>query len=243
MKKNAILIDDDPFVHEDVRYRLKGLPNLILSGAFLTVDEALAYLDAHGNVDVVLCDIMMPEKDGYEANRLLAGYCRMFIFLTQKPRHGAEIYKAATMVHYLRKPIDAAAVALLLAQLDQANKTSAETGNSTSFFFVHDRLSKNKVMVDAQDILMVEFAGKYGEVTVEGKSEKMLIHGSAASVAGKLKAAGWFIRINRQCIISARAIKVVDSELVVYFRAGGYAAVKRTYQSEFRSFMKRQGLG
>lgn len=244
MKKSAILIDDDVFMHADVPLRLKGIPQLDIVYKALSVDDAMAYFENHPEgVDVIFCDIMMPGKDGYEANRLLAGFCKLFIFLTQKNEHGEEIYGAASMVHYLRKPIKPAEVSLLLAQLDDAEEAAAGTGSPSNFVFVDDRHSKVKVFTYVSDILMVDFEKKYGEVTIAGRGNKMIIHGTVQDTVRKLKASGLFIRINQHCIVSVSAIKEVDKQLVVYFHFGGYQAVTRTYQSAFRAFMKRHGLG
>ncbi|MGK6353401.1 LytR/AlgR family response regulator transcription factor [Parapedobacter sp. DT-150] len=243
MKRTALLIDDDALVHQDVKHRLKGLPQLTIAATCSSVDEALDYLEKQGEVDVIFCDIMMPGKDGYEANKLLAGYCRLFVFLTQKKSHGAEVYGTKSMVHYLRKPIDAATVSLLLAQLDEADKVIAETGHSKNFVFLYDRLSGNRVFVPVLDILMISVNDKYGEVTIADQEKKMLVYGTSVAIARKLKAAGWFVRISQNCIISAHAIDHIDKNLVIYFKWGGYEAVTRTYQAAFRAFMNRYGLG
>ncbi len=243
MKRTALLIDDDVFMHTDVPFRLKGIPQLDVICNVFGVDEAMAYFENHPEgVDVIFCDIMMPGKDGYEANKLLAGFCDLFIFLTQKEAHGNEIFETASMVHYLRKPIKPGAVSLLLAQLDAADKLAAERANTTNFVFVDDRHSEATVLVYVRDILMIDFEKKYGEITVAGTEKKMLLHGTVRDTLRKLKATGLFMRINQHCIISAHAIKEIDKQLVVYFHFGGSQPVTKTYQQAFRAFKKRHNL-
>jgi len=222
---------------------VQRLARLTLTAAFSSTDEALAYIDAHGNVDVIFCDILMPGKDGYEANRLLGGCCNLFVFLTQKETHGEEIFTTASMVHYLRKPIDVAAVSLLLEQLDQEDRKTPEGAISTDVLFVHDRISKNRISVDLRDILKISFSDKYGLIVAADRQDRLLIQGTVSKVLQRLRGVGWFIRINQNTIISRYAIKEVDPQLVVYFKWGGYEAVKRTYQPLFREFMKQHGLG
>lgn len=243
MKRTAILIDDDQMVHNDARYRLKAVPGLILVATFFSTDEALTYVDSCGGVDVVFSDILMPGKDGYEANRLLAGYCGLFVFLTQKEVHGPEIFATASMVHYMRKPIDAAAVSLLLEQLDRQDRDTADRDIRADALFLYDRHSKNRVLVKFRDILMIKFQQKYGTVTLADEKKNFLVYGSVAATVRQLRTLDWFIRINQSTIISIHAVKYVDPQLVVYFTWGGHEAVTRTYQSVFRAFMKRNGLG
>ncbi len=244
MKRTAILIDDDIFMHHDVPFRLKGIPQLDVVGKFLSVDDAKTYFEGHPEgVDVIFCDVLMPDKDGYEANKLLFSFCRLFVFLSQKKSYGKEIYGTVSTVHYMRKPLDPAAVSLLLTRLDGTNTTGGDVADPKPFLFLNDRLSQGKVFVHVADILMVSIQLKYGEVTLADKKDKLLISGSLVTFAAKLKAAGWFIRISQSCIISAHAIKHIDKNLVVYFTFGGYQAVGRTYQQAFRTFINKHGLG
>ena len=243
MKRTAILVDDDELVHKDVAMRLKSIPRLEFVFMAGSVDEAIEYFDNHPEgVDVIFCDIVMPGKDGYEANRLFAGLFRLFIFLTHKQNHGEEIYGAASMVHYLRKPVDAASVSHLLMQLDEADKAAEEIDGARGFLFLNDRLSENRVFVKITDILMIDFSQKYGEVTVAGKEKKLLIYGTVTGTMKQLKPWGLFSRLNGHCIISALAVRQIDSQWVVYFHFGGYQKVSRTYLSTFRTFAKRYGL-
>jgi Response regulator of the LytR/AlgR family len=243
MKRTAILIDDDPLVHKDVRFRLKSLPRILLIATYSSTDEALEYIESHGYVDLIFCDILMPGKDGYEANRLLAGCCNLFVFLTQKETHGPEIFTTASMVHYLRKPIDVAAVSLLLERLDHEDRKASEGALPADVLFVYDRISKNRVSVELRDIMKISFGDKYGSMIVAGREDRLLVYGTVSTTLHQLREVGWFIRISRNTIISRYAIEKVDPQLVVYFKWGGYEAVKRTYQPLFREFMKQHKLG
>src|SRR5690606_18711004 len=120
MKRTAILIDDDEMSREDTRFRLKAIPNIVLVHAFASVREAVAYLEVHPEkMDVIFCDIIMPDLDGFEANRLLDGRARLFVFLSQKTKFDDELYDSVTPVCFLRKPIDTNRVRALLAQLNE----------------------------------------------------------------------------------------------------------------------------
>jgi len=80
-----LIVEDHPTIAElaDTQLRLKGMrPTKCLSGR-----EALQVLE-HGEFDLVILDIMMPDVGGYEVFRVLKGSSRTrsipVIFLTAK---------------------------------------------------------------------------------------------------------------------------------------------------------------
>ena len=243
MKYTAVLIDDESFVHRDVRFRLKSVTNLGLAALFLSVDEAMAYFEHHPEgVDVIFCDIRMPDVDGYEAYQLLNGYCDMFVFLTAKHQHGEEIFEAPS-VGYLRKPIDAAKVSLILDRLGYLRQGAALAEKADKIFFVYDRFSEVDIPVKVKDILRIDIELKYAEVKVANRERNLLIQDTLTAVVRKLRPSGLFVRINRSCVLSINAIKGIDKNYVIYFADGTSEPVNRTYQQAFKAFMKRHRLG
>ena len=80
-----LIVEDHPTIAEmvDTRLRIEGMrPTTCLGGR-----EALQVLE-HGEFDLVILDIMMPDVDGYEVFRFLKGSSRTrgipVIFLTAK---------------------------------------------------------------------------------------------------------------------------------------------------------------
>jgi CheY-like chemotaxis protein len=109
MNKKVLIVDDD------IRNTFTLLTVLEKKGMEVIVGshgkEALALLDEHPDVDLVLMDIMMPEMDGYEAMQKIREQARFqklpMIALTAKAMKGdrAKCIEAGAS-DYLSKPVD-----------------------------------------------------------------------------------------------------------------------------------------
>lgn len=59
---NLLVVDDNAFILEVIQKMLEDQGHEI--AAFNNVDDAVAHLEAGGACDLVITDIIMPEKDG-----------------------------------------------------------------------------------------------------------------------------------------------------------------------------------
>jgi len=59
----VLAIDDEPHILNLIQIFITKLG--AAATTFISVDEAMAYLEKQGPADIIFCDIMMPEKSGY----------------------------------------------------------------------------------------------------------------------------------------------------------------------------------
>jgi DNA-binding NarL/FixJ family response regulator len=67
-----LVVDDHALFREGLVYVLNGLENDLTILEASSYDEAIIYLNSHPNLDMVLLDLSMPDKDGF----VLLSYCR-----------------------------------------------------------------------------------------------------------------------------------------------------------------------
>jgi two-component system response regulator AlgR len=204
-----VLIADD---EAPARSRLRDLLDECReSFALVIVDEARNGREAlevinRENVDIVLLDIRMPEIDGMEAARHIAGMAEppAIIFTTAFDAYALKAFEV-NAIDYLLKPIRAER---LLAAL---NKTRGGTPVSRAaldaaanqprrHLSVHER---GKIsLVPISDILYLRAELKY--VTVRTAAREYLVEESLTRLEEEFADA--FVRIHRNCLVARAAI-------------------------------------
>ena len=111
----AVVADDERLMREQVVDCLKqAWPELLIVGEAVNGREAVAMVQSL-EPDIVFLDIRMPELDGVEAARLLAGQVHV-VFVTAYDEYAVRAFEQGA-VDYLLKPVDAERVALTCRRL------------------------------------------------------------------------------------------------------------------------------
>ena len=167
--------------------------------------EALDVLNRE-KVDIVLLDIRMPEMDGMEAARHMAGMEQppAIIFTTAFDSYALKAFEV-NAIDYLLKPIR---VERLLAALGKTRAgppvtrqaLDAAANQPRRHLSVHER---GKIhLVPLSDVLYLRAELKY--VTVRTAQREYLVEESLTSLEQEFESA--FIRIHRNCLVSRHAI-------------------------------------
>ena len=117
-KPTAVIADDERLMREQIAARLKeAWPELEIVGEAANGREAVALVRAR-EPDVVFLDIRMPEMDGIEAARALAGQAHV-VFVTAYDEYALQAFDRAA-IDYVLKPVQPERLAQTCARLQSA---------------------------------------------------------------------------------------------------------------------------
>jgi two-component system, LytTR family, response regulator AlgR len=167
--------------------------------------EALEVLNRE-KVDIVLLDIRMPEMDGMEAARHIAGMESppAIIFTTAFDAYAIKAFEV-NAIDYLLKPIRLERLLVALGKTRAAPPVSREALDAAAnqprrHLSVHER---GKIhLVALPDILYLRAELKY--VTVRTVEREFLVEESLTHLEEEFK--DEFIRVHRNCLVARRAI-------------------------------------
>ena len=205
--------------------------------------EALDVLNRE-KVDIVLLDIRMPEMDGLEAARHIAGMEQRpsIIFTTAFDAYAIKAFEV-NAIDYLLKPIRQARLLAALQKTRAGPPVSRQALDAAAnqprrHLSVHER---GKIhLVPLAEVLYLRAELKY--VTVRTAQREFLVEESLTSLEEEFK--DLFVRIHRNCIVARSAItgferNAEESEsgwAVVIKATGEKLAVSRRQQHVVKQF-------
>jgi two-component system response regulator AlgR len=242
-----LLIADD---EAPARQRLRDLLDELRDGFPLAiVDEARNGREAldvvnREKIDIVLLDIRMPEMDGMETARHLAGMSLppAIIFTTAFDSYALKAFEV-NAIDYLLKPIRRERLLVALGKTRAAPPVSREALDAAAnmprrHLSVHER---GKIhLVPMVDVLYLRAELKY--VTVRTPEREYLVEESLTKLEEEFADA--FVRIHRNCLVARAAIagfekNAEDSEsgwAVVIRATGEKLPVSRRQQQVVKQF-------
>jgi two-component system response regulator AlgR len=167
--------------------------------------EALDVLNRE-KVDIVLMDIRMPEMDGMEAARHIAGMAQppALIFTTAFDSYAIKAFEV-NAIDYLLKPIRLERLLLALGKTRAAPPVSREALDAAAnlprrHLSVHER---GKIhLVPLPEVLYLRAELKY--VTVKTAQREYLVEESLTHLETEFEAT--FVRVHRNCLVARAAI-------------------------------------
>jgi two-component system response regulator AlgR len=200
---DVLIADDEPLARERLAALLAELGGHRVVAA---VGDGRSALDAclKQPPDVVLMDIEMPEMDGLEAARHLAGMESppAVVFCTAYDEHALAAFEAAA-VDYLLKPVRAERLAAALqraaerrAGRKQAVVAPALPGRARTHLAA--RLRGSLRLIPVADVRYLQAEEKY--VVVHHARGEDLVEDSLKGLEAEF--AGRFLRIHRNCLVA-----------------------------------------
>ena len=200
---DVLIADDEPLARERLAALLAELGG---HRVVAVVGDGRSALDAclSQAPDVVLMDIEMPEMDGLEAARHLAGMESppAVVFCTAYDEHALAAFEAAA-VDYLLKPVRAERLAAALqraaerhAGRKQAVATPVLPGRARTHLAA--RLRGSLRLIPVADVRYLQAEEKY--VVVHHARGEDLVEDSLKGLEAEF--AGRFLRIHRNCLVA-----------------------------------------
>ena len=196
-------------------------PELVIAGQASNGREAIALVQSQ-DADIVFLDIRMPELDGIEAARALAGAVHI-VFVTAHDQFAIDAFRHGA-VDYLLKPADPERVALTCKRLrerlqqkpapmdDLLAELSQRLGNSTGarrdyIRWVQASVGANLRVIPTSDILFFRAEDKY--VRVQTPTFEALIRKPIKELIDELDPEE-FWQIHRATVVRVDAVEQVS---------------------------------
>ena len=224
----TLIVDDEPLARRRLRNLLQREDEIEIVGEAVNGSAAVRAI-AEQRPDLVLLDIQMPGKNGFDVLEEIAGvHDPVVVFVTAHDDHAIRAFEVEA-VDYVLKPVVEdrlrAAVRRAIARLDEQSR--GDIARSMAQLLERVRLDRQQEsqrlairqdgrvrFVSVQDIDRVEAAGDV--VRVHAGRETHTMRATMAELEAKL-APPRFVRVHRSTIVNARRIR----EIQPWFK-GGY---------------------
>ncbi len=206
-KIKTVIVEDSRLARNEIKELLKQHSELELVGEAANVDDGFELINKT-KPDLLLLDINMPEKDGFELLEML-DEVPITVFTTAFDEYAIKSFEYNAL-DYLLKPINdkrfAQAIDKVKEKLDGVSDvvTSSQRLTENSQIFIKD--GEKCWLVKIGDISLIEIVGNYSRVYFQ--DQKPMLYKSLNQVEEKLPIENFF-RVNRQQMINMNHIKEV----------------------------------
>lgn len=204
---NCIVIDDEPLAQENLAGQITKIPDLKLLGIFDSALDAMPLINA-GKIDLVFCDIQMPDIGGISFLKSLKTP-PLFIFVTGDPSHAIESFEL-DVVDYVLKPFG---IDRLLKSVNkvraflESQKTRLPDRN---YLIIKDR-SLNVIM-PYDEIFFVKSDKDYVQVSTVEKDYVM--YKRLSEIEESLSSTRQFLRVQKSYIVNLDFARTVDGNYI-----------------------------
>lgn len=238
MQISSIIIDDEPHARAEINDLIEITPNIICQGSFENIGEALDYLRQNDPVDIVFCDVSMPDVDGLEAGGILKEYCDYLIYVTAHRFHGPETYEVKAS-GYLLKPLRFNKFARQIQDIMEDKEKSLWRESEDQTIFVKGSDKNSFLPINAKEIIYIKGLDNYIKFfTTEGeKTTYMQLKDLDATLMRQQR----YLRVAKSIIISLKFLEKVDG-YVAYMKTGEVFNIGKVYRPAFRNLLQQRRL-
>ena len=236
MKLTCYVVDDEPLAVELIEGYVRKTPFLELKGSFYSASATFEALGREA-VDLLFCDIQMPELSGMELARMLPERTRV-IFTTAFSNYAVEGFRVNAL-DYLLKPIS---YNDFLSAARRALDWFAVVGSGTEHVrrqttSIYVKADYRLVRIDLDRLLYAEGLKDYVKLYLEGDEHPVLSLMTLKSLEEQLPP-DRFIRVHRSYIVQPSRMTCLERGRMVFGNAR--IPVSDTYRSALTEFLTGQ---
>ncbi|WJG08692.1 response regulator [Aliiglaciecola sp. LCG003] len=236
----VVIVDDSRLARVELVNLLGQIADIDILGEAENVDNAKALID-QTRPDLVLLDINMPEKDGFDLLTELTSVPEV-IFTTAYDQYAIKSFEYNAL-DYVLKPVTAPRLEQALEKVrDKLKVRNAQDDSDPlltpdSQFFVKD--GDNCWLVKLGEVSLIESVGNYSRLYFA--NNKPMIYKALSKIQARL-APGIFFRANRQQLVNMRDVvnvePLLNESLELSLKNGTKVNVSRRQSVEFKTLFK-----
>lgn len=207
MKIKTLIIDDDPHWRLVFEKFVKINPLIEVVGSCDSALEAYALM-MDKEVDLLICDIEMPEMSGLDLVKSLK-FPPLVIFVTAHRDYALDCYEVSP-IDFLLKPTDLPRFLKALEKVRSRLDNAHETAMIVPYFFIRDALGYVQVSYD--NVLYME--AKDNTIHIVTKDDVYTPTLTLAKLEEKLKN-DIFLRVHRSFLVHRNAIARVNKNEII----------------------------
>jgi len=236
---NIAIIDDSRLAREELRRQVEQNTSHDVIGEAVNADEAEHLVETQ-NPDLLLLDIQMPGRDGFELLEQLEPVPQV-IFVTAYDEYAIKAFEVNAL-DYLTKPVDSQRLQEALLKAQEQVDTRQDTDHDRKILTEDDRVfvkdGKHCWFVRLGDIELFESKGNYSVLHMD--DDKPMIKRSLNYLEKRVDSA-LFFRTNRSEMINIKKITTIDpwfnQSITVSLANGRQVEISRRRSQEFRDKM------
>jgi len=231
----ALIVDDEPLARMRLAVLLNesATPKVEVVGEAGDGAEAMAWLNRHAGIDLVLLDVQMPGLSGTQLAALLRQRANApaIVFVTAHAEHALTAFELEA-VDYLTKPVRRERLQVALERVAQRRPQSGEDG--VPVIVVSDRGRMRRIPV--ADVLYLKAELKY--VTLRTAEHSFVLDDALSDLEQRLGER--FLRVHRNALVSRDAVRALERRATEGDDGGEGWAVQVAPHGEWLAVSRRQ---
>ena len=238
------IVDDEPPARDRLRAMVMDLPGFTVIGDARNAEEAIALLD-RTRPDVVLLDVQMPVRNGFDVLESVAQLPAAVIFVTAYDQHAVEAFDFGA-IDYLVKPVRPERLARALERarraIEQPSQTppapveaSEKTNGDRHVERLAIRTGRRVRFLQVEEIDSLQASGNY--IHLHTSKGVQVIRDTMSRMEARLDPLR-FIRIHRSTIVNIQKVREIEPHLhgdyFVRMHDGRRLTLSRNYRDKFR---------